>query len=122
MLENLVFDYEVSENQNDLFTPRHEKYNITISRCDDGRSINFNYQCNPHYTQPSLEDCMECYITDAQSYEAFDNIDDFYNEYGYTKVSEAIEAFESCKDSYFELIKFLTYEELEELVDELFND
>lgn len=120
MLENLIFSYVTSENQNGLFTPNHKKYDITITKADGDGCLKFTYQCNPRFNTPTLEDCLGCYIRDGQSYADCETVDDFMCDFGYEEYQEAKRIFAECKKAYENLSKFFTDEEQIKIADELY--
>ena len=99
MLNNIRFSYEISENQNDLFTRAHVRYKCVIKY--EGRRYTFDYQCNPSYVKVNKRDCLECLISDANSAEYALDVDDFLREFGYDDSLENIrkgeKAYRACK-------------------------
>lgn len=105
--ENMTFSYQTSLNQSNTCTRGHVRYNVRLTNLVNNQSICFDYQCNPKYNKPSKINCLWAYLMDAQAYYySDDDIDNFVLEYGYTKPSEAFEAFNACKEAYNNLVDF----------------
>ena len=116
MLEKINFNYKVSENQNDLFTNQHCRYDCKIKY--NGKQFSFPYQCN-YRTNVTAKDAIYCVLMDAAGYEDFPDIDDFSSEFGYTSIKGAIKAFKACRNTYNALNRIFTSEELAQLYTEL---
>lgn len=107
ILDILDFNCKKSLNQSSTVTRNHVRYDVTIRRIDDGRKLRFEYQCNPKYKEPNLNDCMFCFISDARCYEdCNDDIQEFADMLGYEKVKETLLAFNACKQAYNDLLDF----------------
>lgn len=105
ILDICTFNARKAIDQSNTFTRWHVRYNITIRRKDDDRTLRFEYQCNPQYAKPTLKGCLASYVHDAQAYEySNDDIQEFADEFGYTKIEETIETFNACKRAYNELL------------------
>lgn len=91
MLENIKFSYVVADEQKDLFTNQHVLYKCKIQY--NGKSYSFPYQCNKNYT-PELKDVLDCLFLDASC--ADYTLDEFAEEFGYTKPSIAIKVHKAC--------------------------
>ena len=120
MLEKIKFNYEVAEKQNELFTPAHRKYVCIIKY--NGRQYTFDYQCNPIYSKPNLNDCMDSLLLDGFSYSDSKDIIDFANEFGYDiyeNKAEVKRIYNACKKTWEALNRLFTDEELEELENEI---
>lgn len=102
-----------SLNQEGKFSTHHMRFDGKLS-CG-GKDYYFPYQCNPAYTTPTVEDIMEALLSDISSYECSRDIDDFYKEFGFEKVSDAIKAYESCKETSEALHRMFSEQELNEL-------
>lgn len=98
MLENINFSYIVSENQKDLFTPNHIRYNVEIEYLD--KAYAFEYQCNPNYMPPTKEDCLVSLLLDADVYENTNDEFEFADEYGYSDIKVAKAIYKACKKTY----------------------
>ena len=94
-IQDIKFKATVNPTQNNLFTPAHKKYRITLSY--KGRTIHFVYQCNPQYSKPTLEDCFECLVSDANAYNDFDSVDEFAREFGYDDMKQAKKIYRACQ-------------------------
>lgn len=111
-----------SLNQDDTFTLYHKRYDIEIGMFEnvhtnsdknekfkngDYKKIYFEYQCNPKYSKPTLEDCLFSILSDARCYEdSCNDIQFFADNFGYTsiKIKECIKAFNGCKKAYNDII------------------
>ena len=102
IINKVRFSYEISDNQNDLFTRNHTRYKCVIRY--EGKRYTFEYQCNPSYTKPNKENCLECLLSDASAIECTFDIDDFLKEYGYADSLENIRkgerAYKACIKTY----------------------
>ena len=112
---SIIFEYEESDNQDDLFSPMHTRFDCTITRGD--KSFTFDYQCNTLYTEPEKSGCIECLLMDADAgdYE----LEDFLEEFGYLtsgkSALDGIKAHKACKRTAKGLKKLFTNEELSAL-------
>ena len=104
-----------SLNQDSRFSQHHMKFDGKLT-CE-GNTYYFTYQCNPAYTTPNVEDVLDALLCDASSYENSMDIDDFYKEFGYEKVSDALKAYEACKETSNALHKMFSDSELDDLYD-----
>lgn len=96
-----------SSNQSNTITPKHVRYDIKITRADNGKQLSFEFQCNPRYIRPNLDNCMWSIVIDALAYEiCSDDIDYFSKCYGLTTPSECIKTFNDCKKAYNDLLDF----------------
>lgn len=103
-----------SENQESLFSPRHTKFDGILKA--KGEEVHFPYQCNVNYIEPSVKDILSCLILDKFSYDTYkDDLDGFFNEFGFTSVVECLKVYESCKNTSEALDKMFTPAELEKL-------
>lgn len=91
MLENIKFSYVVADEQTDLFSNQHVLYKCKIQY--NGKSYTFNYQCN-RSRKPELKDVLDCLLLDASC--ADYTLDEFAEEFGYTKPSVAIKTHKAC--------------------------
>ena len=63
--------------------------------------IEFNYYCNDYELgDDELLEAFYCFLSDGIAYDNAKDIDDFQSEFGYTNVSECIDAYNGCKDAY----------------------
>lgn len=73
----------------------------------NGETVQFDYYCNDRQIGPKeLINAMYCFASDGTSYANATDIDDFASEFGYEKVSKAIEVYNACKKSYDDFQKF----------------
>lgn len=112
---NFKVTYQESLNQEGLFTNNHKKYNVKIEYKNE--SLYCTYQCNPNYNAPSKKDILQCVLMDASAFNYSQNIADFANEYGYTKISECLEVFEACKGAYNYINNTIGADKIGELID-----
>ena len=117
MLENIKFNYVESENQDELFTPHHRKYDCKIEY--KGHRYSFEYQCTPNYLKPNLADCLDCLLNDKASYDESRNVFDFMAEFGYDDVIKGREAYRACKKTSKALDRMFTDEEFDMIYDDL---
>lgn len=121
MLEKINFGYGESDDQTDLFTKGHTKFDCFIEY--DNHAYGFNYQCNTAYTDVKKEDCISSLILDANAYEDYNDIGEFLYEFGYTdnpkSISKGIKAYNACKDTFEMMHKIFSDEEYTILCNEL---
>lgn len=123
LLDVLGFRYKTSLDQSNTFTPRHKRYNVTITRQDTGVKITFDYQCNPRYSKPTLCNCLGALVSDAVAWEQCnDDIDEFQAAFGYTKASECFKAFVGCKENYNKLMALCGSEQVYDWLVEYYED
>lgn len=118
ILNNIKFSYSPSENQNDLFTAYHTKYNCKIIY--DDIIYKFEYQCNPKYTTPNLKDCLYSLFRDADIYKSSIDFEDFAVNLGYNlncteEYKKAKKAYNECGKTYRELHSIFSADEYEML-------
>lgn len=91
-------------NQSGLFTPAHEKFNLTIkiknNRTGETYTRSTFYQYAPKYTSFKKGDGILATVCDALAYSSTGNFDSFMNEFGYEDRQKAAQAFHSCEKSY----------------------
>jgi hypothetical protein len=129
ILNQIKVTTEVSETQDNLFTPYHRKYKVVIKY--NGKQYTTTYQCNAKH-QPNPKDIIYCLLLDASSYDNANNIEDFANEfgyelyddygYGYNKETEKV--YKACKKTSDAMHRMFTEEEMEsiyEVLDEELN-
>lgn len=112
---NFKVTYQQSLNQEGLFTKNHKKYDVKIEY--NKKTFYCDYQCNPNYNEPNKRDILQCVLMDASAFDYSQNIDDFAREYGYTQISECLEAFEACKDAYNYIDNTIGADKIGELID-----
>ncbi len=130
----IEFNAMESENQDEkkLFTKGHTIFDcsITISNAIANKEygkIEFPYQCNLQYVEPSAIDCLDAVVSDAYAYLNSRNEADFLEEFGYLDSGESalkgIEAYNACKKTYEELIEILPGKEndLQQLSDDIYE-
>lgn len=119
IISRLRFTSREDSNQNGLFTVHHVKYKCTIYNRNNGKRYTFNYQCNPDFSKPEINDCLNCLLMDADSGEY--DCADFLVEFGYNETAESIrnglKAHKACKRTADALNRLFTPEELEVLRD-----
>lgn len=115
MLENIKFSYSVADEQKDLFTNQHILYKCKIQY--NGKSYSFPYQCNRSRT-PELKDVLDCLFLDASC--ANYTLDEFAEEFGYTKPSIAIKTHKACVRTQNALIRLFgdSYSELQDEIEQ----
>ena len=100
------------------FTSQHSKFSCVLYD-NKNNDYNFIYQCNLNYTKPTDESILSCVISDAFCYrdcmvgDDDDNIQEFFNIFGYEKIKECLTAFKGCKKAYESIKKMLNDEEIE---------
>lgn len=115
LLEKIKFNYETSQNQENLFTKAHVKYDVTIEY--NGISYTTEYQTTQNVKK---DDVIYCLLMDASSYEFTPNLYDFLREFGYNNdIEQGVHAFEGCKQTFENLNIIFTTEELEKIREEL---
>lgn len=117
IMDSMKFSAQVAPVQSDLFTPSHVLYKCKI--VNNGKQYTFDYQCNPTYKAPNIEDCLYCLFSDASCVDCVADVDDFLRELGYTDSLESIrkgeKAFKACKHTAKALARIFTTEEMEVL-------
>jgi hypothetical protein len=92
-------------------TPWGEKYvkqHFEIDVTINNRTVTFDFYCNDSYLDDEqLCEAFYYFLSDGISYDNARDVDDFQSEFGYEKVSECLEAYNGCKDS-FEQWKSIT--------------
>lgn len=108
------FAYRESSNQSNLFTPHHTKYVVSIEY--NNNKITFNYQCNPKYCEPSLEDCMYSYITDCIAYEECGGDLAYFNQILYfDNEKDCKRTFNLCRQSFNKIVSLFGRDVYEKL-------
>lgn len=90
------FDFNIiSEGPGD-FSTQHRKYTCEFSK-PGIESFTTTYQCNPRFDgQPTATDVFAALASDTLAVDGH-HIDDFADELGFEKPSQAIRAYESCQ-------------------------
>lgn len=116
IIDEISFNYEESENQENLFTSNHIKYNVSITYKE--RTFTTSYQTA---REVKKDDVIYCIFCDMTAYDNTRDIDDFAEEFGYNngKFSEVLSVYNACKDTSDILHKIFTNEEIEEVQKEL---
>lgn len=83
-----------SDNQSRLFTKDHTKFSVSLKVGETTRV--FQYQCNTRYTEPKLNDIMDCLLSDYYAYLNARDVQDFMNEFGYEDEKQAKRIYEAC--------------------------
>ena len=112
-LEKITFDYKEHDDQTNLFTKYHTRFNCTIKY--NKKSYKFKYQCNTMHDKPSLEDCMYALINDMSCFEYCEDGFEFMDEFGYDDIAKAKKDYKACERTSKALHRLFTSEELEEL-------
>lgn len=120
ILNKIKFNYSEALNpKSKPFTREHTIFNCKISH--NRKSYSFEYQCNPNYSEPKLDEVLECLITDMGCYECSRDIVDFAEELGYDPTSfECQKAYDGCKKESKALHRLFTDEELSLIQDDLY--
>ena len=113
--KEFAFSVKKSENQNNLFTKEHTKFDVAIIA--DGVAFNTKYQCNQKYNKPTFENVMESLVADALFFDYVVDIDEFVKEGGLLNdsVSATIESYKICGETSKFIHNVFSNEELEEL-------
>ena len=121
MLEKIAFIYTESEEQDNLFTPHHTKFDCAIQYGTNCEPYKFNYQCNTAYMMPNIKDIMYSLLLDAWSYDNTEDAYDCANELGFDMVEDykkVIDMYMNCKNTSIALHRMFTDAELEKLNEE----
>ena len=116
IIDEIEFSYKESENQDNLFTSSHIKYDVSITYKE--RTFTTTYQTAQEVEK---ENVIYCIFLDMNVYDNTQDIDTFAEEFGYNngKFSEVLRAYNGCKDTSNILHKIFTSEEIEEIEKEL---
>lgn len=121
MIEKINFDFRKAEEQTDLFTPYHVKYDCFIGY--NNKEISIPYQCNPKYITVKKEGVLDCVLSDIRAIAEGDDWADFLYEFGYTDSPEAmrkgIKAYDGILIENLRMHNLFTDEEIFELEEEL---
>lgn len=116
IIDQIIFSYDESENQDELFTTNHIKYDVSITYNE--RTFTTTYQTAQDVKK---DDVIYCLINDAMAYELTKDIDIFAKEY-YTddvSIKKVIKTFKACEYTSNMLHKIFTDEEIKEVQKEL---
>ena len=116
IIDKISFNYEESENQENLFTSNHIKYDVSITYKE--RTFTTTYQTAQEVKK---DDVIWCIFSDMAAYDSTQDLETFASAY-YTNDTRAIEiiiAFRGCRDASNILHKIFTNEEIEEIEKEL---
>lgn len=113
MLENLKC---TKRNQGKSTQTSGDKYYITLTRKDNGKSINFTFHDN-YLNKSKLEDFVYAIVSDCSAYESCSSVEMFKNMFGYEDYEEAEKVYKACKKTSDKVHKIFTTEELEWLYD-----
>lgn len=90
-------DFTIVGRSQGTFSPNHMAYHCNLSKGD--AAFGTTYQSNPAvHGEPSVTDVIAALASDATAAADY-GIDDFADELGFTKPSEAIRAYEGCQKS-----------------------
>ena len=79
------------------FSPNHVKYTCQLTP-EHGDPFTTDYQSNPSvHGEPTVTQVMSSLLSDSRVPEAYHDVDDFADDMGYRKPSEAIRAWEGCR-------------------------
>lgn len=60
----------------------------------------FDFYCNDYeLDEPNLREAFYFFLSDGIAYDNAIDIDDFQSEFGYTKVSDCMKAYNGCKEA-----------------------
>ena len=77
------------------------KQHHIVKVCVNSINFQFDYFCNDtSLDDTELVNALYCSLEDAMCYATATDIDDFAEEFGYTKVSECLKAYNACKEEY----------------------
>ena len=113
IIDKIEFSYEESENQDNLFTSSHIKYDVSITYKE--RTFTTTYQTAQDVKK---DDVIYCICSNMAAYDSTRDIDDFAAALGYddnAKFSEVLNTYNACKDTSYILHKIFTDEELDEI-------
>lgn len=125
MLNKIAFIYEVAENQNDKFTPKHTVFDCAIQYGTKAKPYKFTYQCNTDFMLPNIKDVMYALLSDMEvvDYE-YDTAQEMGEELGYDLYEEwekVEKIWKSCTETSEALHKMFNDDEIQALSDEV-ND
>lgn len=118
MLEKIAFIYKESDNQQNLFTPYHTRFECAIKYGTDCTPYVFDYQCNTDHVLPNIKDVMYSLLLDAWSYDDAEDEYAFANEFGFDTIEDCekvIKMYMACKKTSIAIHKMFTDAELETL-------
>lgn len=117
MLDKINFTYKVADEQTELFTPHHTKYDVelSINGCNPFKTT---YQCNSNW-EVKKEDVLVAIMNDGIAYEYSNNLNDFMYEYEYKDKDKALKAYDACYNAYMWFETEWTREQYCQAYDEL---
>lgn len=121
MLEKIAFIYTESEEQDNLFTPYHTKFDCAIQYGTNCKPYKFNYQCNTAHTMPNIKDVMYSLLLDAFAYNDAKDIYDFCEVLGYDYIEDyekVVSMYDACKKTSNALHNMFSDDEISALYDE----
>lgn len=79
------------------YAKQHHKVSVWVG----DECIEFDYYCNDYELgEDELREAFYFFLSDGIAYDNANDIDDFQSEFGYTKVSDCMKAYNGCKDAY----------------------
>lgn len=81
-----------------------DQHNIKVTI--DDKDISFNYFCNNDLGEDDLIFAFYCFLSDGITYLDYQNMDDFQDAFGYSKVSECLKVYNGCKEAYYKWSEF----------------
>lgn len=76
-----------------------QQHNVTVWIGDE--HVEFDFYCNDcELGEDGLREAFYFFLSDGIAYDNATDIDDFQSEFGYTKVSECMDAYNGCKGAY----------------------
>ena len=121
MLNKIAFIYSESDNQQDLFTPYHTRFDCAIQYGTNCEPYKFDYQCNTAHTMPNIKDVMYSLLLDAWAYDDAENVFEFAEELGYDITDDydkITKMYDACRNTRNALHRMFTDAELEVLDEE----
>lgn len=123
LIDKIEYNVKESSNQEELFTPYHTRYSVTIKY--NNVTYSLDYQC-PSDIIPTKEDVLSCVLLDSRCYEEckvsdsdIDNLAEFKVLFGYEDIKDLCESYKGCKNAYNHISKMFTKKEQEQLFDYL---
>lgn len=122
MLNQIAFVYEESENQTNLFTPHHTKFDCVIKYGTNSKPFQFTYQCNTDYMMPNINDVMDSLLLDTYAYDNCDSPSEMADEFGYDYYEDKNKVdkiWDACKRTANALHEMFSDDELSEIEREI---
>ena len=80
---------------------KYVKQQQKVTVCIGDEHVEFDFYCNDYELgEDELREAFYYFLSDGIAYNNAKDIDDFQSEFGYTKVSECMDAYNGCKDAY----------------------